>query len=99
MIGFVMKHEGLPFPLAVKRLLKDYLNIDTQNVEVTMTADEEEKQKKKESMFAINEYLCRWFVERIHGSKPDEKAARDCAVNRWGKDYIEESGVGYRGFN
>lgn len=94
-IGFVMKHEGLPFPLAVKRLLKDYLNIDTQNVEVTMTADEEEKQKKKESMFAINEYLCRWFVERIHGSNPDEKAARDYSVNRWGKDYIEESGVGY----
>ena len=64
-ITFVMKMENLPFPLAVKKLLKEKKNISLTDNELQSTPEEEEKYKKKESMRIINAKLCAFFRRKL----------------------------------
>ena len=76
-ITFVMKMENLPFPLAVKKLLKEKKNISLTENELQSTPEEEEKYKKKESMRIINAKLCAFFFEEIQKDTPVAKLARE----------------------
>lgn len=56
-INFIMKAENLPFPLAVKKLLKEELHIDLKEVVVQASADEEAKEKRgRRCSFTMNTY-------------------------------------------
>lgn len=70
MITFVMKMENLPFPLAVKKLLKEKKNISLTENELQSTPEEEEKYKKKESMRIINAKLCAFSPKRFRRTLP-----------------------------
>lgn len=94
-IGFIMKAENLPFPLAVKKLLKDELHIDIKESGMQSSPEEEAKQKKKETMFIYNDYLCRFFEEQINEKTPEAKAAKSYMLRRWDKDYCREMRIGY----
>lgn len=94
-IGFVMKKEGLPFPLAVKKLLKDYLHTDLKDVEVQESPEEVERRKKRESMLVVNDYACRFFREELLKDNAEAKAALGYATRRWGREYCDERLLGY----
>lgn len=94
-INFIMKAENLPFPLAVKKLLKEELHIDLKEVVVQASADEEAKEKKRQTMFVYNEYLSHYFEEQLNAGTPEAKAARCYMQNRWEKDYCHEMRIGF----
>lgn len=94
-IGFIMKAENLPFPLAVKKILKDELHIDLKESDIQASPEEEARQKKKETMFIYNDYLCRYFEEQIQMKTPEAKAAKSYMQHRWDKDYCKEMRIGF----
>lgn len=94
-IGFIMKAENLPFPLAVKKILKDELHIDLKESDIQASPEEEARQKKKETMFIYNDYLCRYFEEQIQMKTPEAKAAKSYMLHRWDKDYCKEMRIGF----
>lgn len=95
-ISLVMKAEGLPFPLAVKKLLKEELNMDLPDKATQRSREEEEAEKRREQMYIYNEYLCRWFEEQLQAATPEAKAAKDYMHHRWpNKDYCKEQRIGY----
>lgn len=94
-ISFIMKAENLPFPLAVKKLLSDELKIEIEDTQLRRTPDEEAKQRKRESMFVVNEMVNSFFVDQLN--KPFQAAAnaKKTAEKRWGNKYVEERKIGY----
>lgn len=94
-IGMVMKAENLPFPLAVKKLLKDELNMELPDKATQRSREEDAREKRREQMFIYNDHLCRWFEEQLTAGTPEAKAAKDYMLSRWNKDYCREQRIGY----
>ena len=59
-INFLMKHEQITYPEALRWLAKKY-NIEIQERE--LTDDEKREQSDRESMFVVNEWACQYFHE------------------------------------
>ena len=80
-INFLMKHEQITYPEALRWLAKKY-NIEIQEKELT---DEEKKeQSDRESMFIVNEWAMKYF-EDILKNDPDGIAI--------GKQYLRSRGI------
>ena len=80
-INFLMKHEQITYPEALRWLAKKY-NIEIQEKELT---DEEKKeQSDRESMFIVNEWAMKYF-EDILKNDPDGIAI--------GKQYFRSRGI------
>ena len=94
-IKFIEKIENLPFPLAVKKLLKDELHIDLQDADIQSTPEEEARHKKLESMRIINDYLSQWFYHQLWQNDPAAKAAKDYMLGRWDEEYCKEMRIGF----
>ncbi len=62
-VHFIMKHEQLSYPEALKFLAKKY-NIEV--VEKEFTDEERQAQSDRESMFILNEYAKDYFVKTLH---------------------------------
>ena len=89
-IGFLMEHEAMTFPEAVKTLAKQY-GIEVE--ERRLSPEEEQQRMKRESMFIINERCAEHFRENLLNES--YKDARKYIEGRWGKDYVEETGIGF----
>ena len=89
-ISFVMKADGLTFPQAVQRLAERY-GIDF--FEQEESNEERERRLKREAMLGLNERAAAYFAERLYS--PEGKRALDYAVERFGEDYVRESGMGF----
>lgn len=89
-VGFLMKHENLTYPEALKWLAKKY-NIEIK--ERILTPQEEQEHKQREAMWIANDYLSKEYVKQLH--LPQNKAARDYAYKRWGERYCSQVGIGY----
>ncbi len=61
-IGFVMEIEQCGFAEAVKQVAKKY-HIEIQEKE--LTAEEQQRQDDRESMFVVNEFANKWFQEQL----------------------------------
>ena len=94
-ISFVMKAENLPFPFAVKKLLKERLNIELKDIELNQTPEEEERHRKKETMRIYNEILAKWFYTQMWSDSKDAKAARKYMLSRWDENYCKEQSIGF----
>ena len=95
-INFVMEHENLPYPMAVKKLLKDELHLNIDDLDMQATPEEEERHKKLESMRVINKHLCDFFYEQLYKDTPDAKAARGYIEHRgWDDQYCKETRMGF----
>ena len=94
-INFVMEMDGLTFPLAVKKLLKEKLGHDLTDEEMKSTPEEEEKHKKRESMRIINDRLATFFVEQLQKDTDDARMAKAYMVGRWNEMYCQEQRIGY----
>ena len=57
-INFLMKHEQITYPEALRWLAKKY-NIEIQERE--LSEDEKREQSERESMFVVNEWACNYF--------------------------------------
>lgn len=94
-IDFVMKADNLPYPLACKKLLKEYLHIDLKEAELHLTPEEEKQEKLRQTMLIYTDLACKWFVEQFNADYPAAKAAKAYAVGRWGEEYCKENRVGF----
>ena len=94
-IGFVMEVEHCSFVEACKILGEKY-HIKVEEDEKRVPTEEELKtQRKRESAFVLYEHLQKHFVDCLHQGTPEAKAAMSYAVSRWGKEEVEERGLGY----
>ena len=89
-VGFVMQHENLNYPEALRLLAKKY-GITIEDKE--LTPEQERLRMKREAMFIINQKCAEHFRANI--LLKENKSALDYAVNRWGEKYVEEMGIGY----
>ena len=64
-IGFIMEHEQLSYPDALRYLAKKY---GIQVEEKELTAEERAAQTERESMFILNEWALKWFKDQIHNT-------------------------------
>ena len=94
-INFVMEKDGLTFPLAVKKLLKEKLGLDLTDKEMKSTLEEKEKHKKQESMRIINDRLATFFVEQLQKDTEDARMAKAYMLSRWNEKYCQEQRIGY----
>ncbi len=65
-IGFIMEHEQLSYPDALRYLAKKY---GIQVEEKELTAEERAAQTERESMFILNEWALRWFKDQMHNTQ------------------------------
>lgn len=89
-IGFLMEHDTLTFPEAVRVLGKRY-NIEVE--ESKLTPEQEQQRMKRESMYVINQRCAEHFRSNL--LDPANKEADDYIKRRWGESYAEEMGIGY----
>ena len=61
-LKFIMEIEQCSFVEAVKQLGKKY-HIEVEDRE--MTAEEQQRQDNRESMFVVNEYANKWFQKQL----------------------------------
>ena len=87
-IGFLMLHENMTYPEAIRTLASRY-HIEIE--ETVSSAEEQEEQKKREAMWIAHEHLAKEYQRQLL----THKGARDYAYHRWGKEYCELRGVGY----
>ena len=87
-ISFVMKHDGLEFPAAVK-VLADKKNIKIEEREET--DDEKNSRLEREANLGLM-----GRVDALYKAMFREDAdAQEYAHGRWGAEYCEEEGIGY----
>ena len=79
--GFLMEHEQITYPEALRWLAKKY-NIEV--VEKELTAEEQQQQNDRESMFIVNEWAKDYFHSLLK-SHPDGIAI--------GKQYFRSRGI------
>ena len=65
-VGFVMAMEQCSFADAIKQLGKKY-HIEVP--ERQMTAEEQQRQDDRESMFVVNDFANKWFQEQLWETK------------------------------
>lgn len=89
-ITFIMEHEAMSFPEAVKFLARKY-GIEIEEEE--LNPEQEQKRRKRESMFVVNSKCAELFVQNL--SRADAKDARLYIEKRWGKEYADEMQIGF----
>lgn len=62
-VNFVMEHEQMTYPEALRWLANKY-HIEIKERE--LTDEEKEEQGKRESMFIVNEWACKYFEDLLH---------------------------------
>ena len=80
-INFLMKHEQITYPEALRWLAKKY-NIEIQERE--LSDDEKREQSERESMFVVNEWACQYFHEILKN---------DVDGQAIGKQYFRSRGI------
>lgn len=87
-VSFVMEKEHLSYPDALRFLAKKkHIEIEERE----RTPEEIARETKREAMFMLTAQVNSFFVEQIQNNP----RAMDYAVKRWGKKYVEETGIGY----
>ena len=97
-VGFVMAMEQCSFADAIKQLGKKY-HIEVP--ERQMTAEEQQRQDDRESMFVVNDSANKWFQEQLWETKEGqaiglsyfrERGLRDGIIRKYQLGYSPEKG-------
>lgn len=89
-VGFLMEHETMSYPEAVRHLGKKYgITVEEER----LTPEQEQARMKRESMFVINQRCAEHFRQNL--LDPANKAAAEYVKGRWGLEYAEETGIGF----
>ena len=87
-ITFLMEHENMTYPEAVKWLGRKY-GIEVEEREETI--DEKQQCLKRESLLIVNATVHKHYREVFLRYKP----AQDYAYRRWGQKYCDEIEIGF----
>lgn len=69
-IGFIMEHEQISYPDALRYLAKKYgITIEERE----LTEEDRQRQDDRESMFILNEWANKWFIHQLQET-PDGRA-------------------------
>ena len=97
-VGFVMAMEQCSFADAIKQLGKKY-HIEVP--ERQMTAEEQQRQDDRESMFVVNDFANHWFQEQLWDTEEGqaiglsyfrERGLRDDIIRKYQLGYSPEKG-------
>ena len=97
-IGFVMEIEQCGFAEAIKQVAKKY-HIEVQEKE--LTAEEQQRQDDRESMFVVNEFANKWFQEQLWNTDDGkaiglsyfrQRGLRDDIIKKFQLGYSPEKG-------
>lgn len=97
-VGFVMAMEQCSFADAIKQLGKKY-HIEVP--ERQMTAEEQQRQDDRESMFVVNDFANKWFQEQLWETPEGqaiglsyfrERGLRDDIIRKYQLGYSPEKG-------
>ena len=87
-ITFLMEHENMSYPEAVRWLGRKY-GIEVEEREETI--EEKQARLKRESLLIVNEKVHDFYrMEFLN-----DKAAQNYAYKRWGKKYCDEISIGF----
>ncbi len=91
-ISLVMKAENLDFRTAAKRLAAEAgLAID----EIDEAPEAKQERLHAEALRILNGRVADFYREELHADTPGARAALAYACERWGRDYVEDAGLGY----
>ena len=91
-IAFLMEHEQLSYPEAIKYLAKKY-NIEIE--ETQLSDKQKEKINEKEKLFIITDIAKNYFIERFHKSEFGKNIAKSYMFERnFDNEIIEKFEVG-----
>lgn len=93
-ITFLQEHQGMSFREAVEYLAHN-AGMEINDDDTPRTADEVAAHRKREAMFSANAEAAKWFAEQIHADTDAAKFALEYAQKRWGKNFVEEEGIGF----
>lgn len=97
-VGFIMEMEQCSYVEALKQLGKKY-HIDVPERE--MTAEEQQRQDDRESMFVINDFANKWFQDQLWNTPEGqaiglsyfrERGLRDDIIKKYQLGYSPEKG-------
>lgn len=89
-ISFIMEKEVISYPEAIKFIAKKYNIIVDEEKE---TPEQEQRRKKHEALYIVNQQVADHFVENM--KLPAADAARKYCIKRWGKEFMNEMGIGF----
>jgi DNA primase catalytic core len=89
-----MEVQHMSYPEAIKYLAKKY-NITIDEKSEPLTAEERDREHKREAMFIANKYAAEFYASQLQAA--DEKAsfAKKYAYDRWGEKFCIEEGIGF----
>ena len=87
-ITFLMEHENMTYPKAVKWLGRKY-GVEIEEREETV--EEKQERLKRESLLIVNEKVHDFYRAEFLKSK----TAQTYAYKRWGKKYCDEISIGF----
>jgi len=97
-IGFIMEIEQCSYVEAIKQLGKKY-HIEVEERE--LTAEEQQRQDDRESMFVVNDFANKWFQQQLWETKEGQaiglsyfrqRGLRDDIIRKFQLGYSPESG-------
>ena len=92
-VHFIMEHEQLSYPDAIKWLAKKY-HIEIKERE--RTEEEIQQENIRESMFVINQYALQYFTETLHSSEEGKAIGLNYFRHRGLRDEtIKKFSLGY----
>ena len=92
-INFLMKHEQITYPEALRWLAKKY-NIEIQEKE--LTDEEKREQSDRESMFIVNEWAMNYFKDVLNNDPDGVAIGRQYFRSRGIRDdIVEKFNLGY----
>ncbi len=92
-VGFIMKHEQLSYPEALRYLARKY-HIEIQEKE--LTDEEKQAQTEREAMLMLNEWACAYFEHQLHETQAGQEIGLSYFRERGFNDTtIKEFRLGY----
>ena len=92
-INFIMKHEQLSYPEALRYLARKY-HIEIQEKE--LTDEEKQAQTEREAMLMLNEWACAYFEQQLHETPAGQEIGLPYFRERGFNDQtIKEFRLGY----
>ena len=92
-VHFIMEHEQLSYPDALRWLAKKY-HIEIKERE--MSDEERAMESLRESLFVINQYAHKYFIDNLHGTEEGKAIGLQYFLHRGiNEETIRKFGLGY----
>jgi len=87
-VDFVMEHEGMTYPEAIRWLCKKY-GIECREDRRDYTEEEKDEQRKRESLFIITQAAQEFYARQIHEADAECRAALAYVNRRWNRRCVD----------